>query len=293
MRTAVKVAYDGHGFHGSQRQRPKDGPTVEGSVIEALARIGAIERHADPPVSFSSRTDAGVSALGNVFSVDTDMDPQDMLCALNANLDGIWCIAHANMRDSQNVRWANSRWYRYHLNPSTSRKVSVGDLNLILMEYVGDHDFRHFCRIEPGRDTNGRIESARAVDLSGDGSLLAVDMVGSSFLWNQVRRMVGAAISVQEGVIERGQLSSLLLGGEPDDRLRSARDRIPTYPATGLVLMDVSFKDLEFSLCPKALDIAMQRASEGLWKSTVAVILGSALFSIRDSAAPIDAPPSG
>ena len=292
MRTAVKVAYEGHGFHGSQRQRPEDGPTVEGCVIDALTRIGAIEDNADPPVSFSSRTDAGVSALGNVFSVDTNMDPQDMLCALNANLVGIWCVAHANMRDSQNVRWANSRWYRYHLNPSTSRKVSMGDLNGILMEYVGDHDFRHFCRIEEGRDTSGRIDSARAVDLSGDGSLLAVDVVGSSFLWNQVRRMVGGAISVQEGIIDRGQLSSLLMGGEPDDMLRGARDRIPTYPATGLVLMDVSFKDLEFSLCRRAIDIAMQRASENLWRSTVAVILGSALFSIRDSVASMDAPPS-
>ncbi|MDG6224308.1 MAG: hypothetical protein QCI82_02215 [Candidatus Thermoplasmatota archaeon] len=292
MRTAVKVAYDGHGFHGSQRQRPEDGPTVQGSVIEALVSIGAIEAGIDPPVAFSSRTDAGVSALGNVFSVDTEMDPQDMLCALNANLEGIWCLAHARMRDSQNVRWANSRWYRYHLDADMSKSVRAGDLNGILMEYVGEHDFRHFCRPGDGRDTSTRIESARAVDLSGDGSLLAVDFVGTSFLWNQVRRMVGAAISVQKGIIGREQMSSLLHGGDIDEGLRSARDRIPTYPATGLVLMDVSFKDLEFFPCRRAIEIAMQRSAEGLWRSTVAVILGSALLSIRDSMASMDPPPN-
>jgi tRNA pseudouridine(38-40) synthase len=280
MRLAVKFAYDGSFFHGSQRQSDDDPGSVEGRILAALRLVGAIPREGQHSVRISSRTDAGVSALGNVLSVDTEMSPDELLPALNANLEGIWCLGYAAMRDAQNVRWANARWYRYHLLPGTVPSDRIGDLNEVLSVYIGNHDFVHLSRRDEERGTETLIEQARASDLSGSGELVVIDLIGSRFLWNQVRRMVGAALRVLSGEMERSDLEELLSGAELDARLRDVRDRVPTMPPTGLVLMDVVYKDLEFIPHQKALELACRRSEEDMWRSTVSVLIGSALRSM-------------
>ena len=268
MRLAVKVAYDGSLFHGSQRQSDDDTGSVEGAVMAALGRIGGSDHNGCNRVWFASRTDAGVSALGNVFAVDTDWDPIDLTRALNANLNGIWCLAYARMRDSQNVRWASGRWYRYHLDPM--RQNHSAELwNSILPVFCGRHDFVHLCR--------------KAIDLSGGGDLIALDFLGERFLWNQVRRMVGAASLVLEGRVDTKDLQEVLKGGPLDERTGMVRDRIPTFPPTGLVLMDVTYKDLDFKISREAIEVALGNASPYVWRSTINVIIGSALRSISSA----------
>jgi len=278
MRLAVKISYDGSLFHGSQRQSGDDPGSVEGSVIRTLRKVSAIPTEGDPPVWFSSRTDSGVSALGNVMAVDTEMSPSELLCALNANLDGIWCLGYSLMRDQQNVRWADSRWYRYHLMPGMVPPDRARALDSALSLFVGQHDFRHFCRNDDGKDTVTTIESARSEQLGG--GLFSVDIVGYRFLWNQVRRMVGAALMVANGEIDTGSIARLLETVDVEGDLRAARDRIAPLPATGLVLMDVRYKDLEFVLDQKAIRIASERSSDPFWSATMRVILGSALRSL-------------
>ncbi len=279
MRLAVKFAYDGSIFHGSQRQSDDDPLSVEGRIVNAMRKVGAIPQDGDPPVRISSRTDAGVSALGNVLSVDTDMAPSDLLPALNANLDSVWCIGSALMRDAQNVRWANARWYRYHLSPGT--RISVTDLNDALSLFVGEHDFAHLSRKDEEKNTVTVMERASAADLSGNGELIALDLVGTRFLWNQVRRMVGASLRMVSGDISREDISSILKGGRLSGRLRDVRDRIPSMPPTGLILMDVIYKDLEFAPDNRALDLACERYEDQLWRSTMSVMLGGAIRSMR------------
>src|SRR5947209_4856148 len=68
MRVALKIAYDGGAFFGHQRQ--PDRRTVEGECLAAL-RAGKVVR--DPLESFfrsASRTDRGVSAVGDVIAFD-------------------------------------------------------------------------------------------------------------------------------------------------------------------------------------------------------------------------------
>jgi tRNA pseudouridine38-40 synthase len=281
MRLAVKFGYDGSVFHGSQRQSDDDPLSVEGRIVSAMRKVGAIPPEGDPPVRISSRTDAGVSALGNVLSVDTDMAPSDLLPALNANLDSVWCLGSAVMRDAQNVRWANARWYRFHLLPGT--RISVPDLNDALSLFVGEHDFVHLSRRDEEKNTVIVMERSSASDLSGSGDLIAVDLIGSRFLWNQVRRMVGASLRIVSGEISREDMAALLKGGRLSGRLRDVRDRIPTLPPTGLILMDVMYKDLEFTPEHRALDLACERYEDRLWRSTMSVMLGGALRSMRDT----------
>jgi hypothetical protein len=52
-------------------------------------------------------------------------------------------------------------------------------------------------------------------------------------------------------------------------------------PPTGLVLMDVSFKDIDFIIEPKAVEVALKREMNRSWEASMKVILNSALRSIN------------
>ncbi|MGA1849058.1 MAG: hypothetical protein ACMUHB_06925 [Thermoplasmatota archaeon] len=278
MRIAVKVAYDGSRFHGSQRQGDNDNGSVEGSIVEALRKMGKFQEGSPWPLNFASRTDSGVSSLGNVFALETEMDPDDLLKGLNANLDGIWCWGWGKVRSSQNIRWANSRWYRYHLPPGMLYKDGVKALIEVLRKYVGEHDFTNLCRLEEEKNPVTMIEKADAYDLSGNGELVVVDIVGSRFLWQQVRRMVGAAIASVNGEMDPEEFDKLLSGSLEGAGIK---DRVRPMPSTGLVLMDVHYKDVDFQVSETALDLALKRSSENAWKASLTVILNTALRSMR------------
>jgi tRNA pseudouridine38-40 synthase len=278
MRYAVKVAYDGSFFHGSQRQGDDDRDSVEGLIARTLKEVSPTTKWDRWPITFSSRTDAGVSALGNVFTVETDMEPDDLLRALNANMENIWCWGHGMPRPEQNIRWANNRWYRYHLAPGSLKVDDLPKVNDLLSKFVGEQDRSNFCRMEEEKNPVTIIESAQAMDLSGHGELVVMDIVGSRFLWQQVRRTVGAVMDVMKGDLTMEDIVLLLNG--PGDEAAGIRDRITTMPPIGLVLMDVRFKDIEFNVSRNALDIALKRSSEASWKASMKVLINTALKSL-------------
>lgn len=274
MRYAVKVAYDGSLFHGSQRQGDDDPDSVEGTIVNAMKQFDQYDGKGDWPIEFSSRTDAGVSALGNVFAVETDMDIVEFMKALNARMNGVWCIAWGVMRERQNVRWANSRWYRYHLPPGELDLDQLKALGDALALFVGGHDFTNFCKLEEGRDPETLVERANAIDVTGTGEMILCDIVGSRFLWNQVRRMVAAAVAVAKGSLSVDDIKEMLEGNG------KKRDKVITMPPTGLVLMDVNFKDIEFVAEREAVELARKRNSEDAWKASMRVVLDSAMRSL-------------
>ncbi|HEC95197.1 MAG TPA: tRNA pseudouridine(38-40) synthase TruA, partial [Thermoplasmatales archaeon] len=69
MRYALKVAYDGKVFHGCARQ--PNLVTVEGEVIRIRQDHNMITTTQDAMFRSASRTDKGVSALGNVVAFNT------------------------------------------------------------------------------------------------------------------------------------------------------------------------------------------------------------------------------
>ncbi|MEM3512796.1 MAG: tRNA pseudouridine(38-40) synthase TruA, partial [Thermoplasmata archaeon] len=75
MRIAVKFGYDGTLFHGYQRQ--KNAETVEGRILSFLVDKNLLS--ANPRFASASRTDAGVSALGNVVAFNTPENPEKIL----------------------------------------------------------------------------------------------------------------------------------------------------------------------------------------------------------------------
>ena len=171
----LKAAYFGWMFSGSQLQPERR--TVESELCNALGDLGWL----DTRLGFASRTDSGVSALGNVFAYKGRLGP---LGRLNHMLKGIRVWAYAEVPDSFKPRNARLRWYRYFLvgdfPESEVRKIK---------QFEGTHDFSEYTRAR--RNTVRTIDSIR-IHRFGYGYVL--DFKAKSFLWNQIRRMVGTVL---------------------------------------------------------------------------------------------------
>lgn len=218
---AVKLAYDGRAFMGSQRQPGVR--TVESEMIDALRRIGAIESVTASRFRFASRTDRGVSALGNVAVFATSFDRRALLQALNAESPDVLYYAYAEVPESFSPRRARQRWYRY-LMPCEGLDLEAARECASLFE--GRHDFKGFCKPD-GRSTVRTIDSFTIAP--GDGAYLA-DVRGREFLRNMVRRMVAAIMEVGSGRASLDDVSAVLEGEDGCFGLA---------PPEQLILMDV------------------------------------------------------
>jgi tRNA pseudouridine38-40 synthase len=114
------LAYDGTDLLGWQLQRPGTGPTAQGLLEEALARLAGGARVA---VAGAGRTDAGVHALGQVasFALPRDLEPEALRRALNGLLPADVRVLDVARAPSgfHARRSAVSKLYRYVLDCGT------------------------------------------------------------------------------------------------------------------------------------------------------------------------------
>lgn len=233
-RLALRLAYDGTRFRGSQRQPGKR--TVEGELLDALEAVGAGGDPGELAFQMAGRTDRGVSAACNVAAVTTGFRAAELPKALNAHLHDAWVTGWAVVPTTWNPRHARSRTYRYHL---PARRVDRKELEDVLARFEGTHDFGGLARREAHRDPSRRV---RRTDVRERDGLLLVDVVGDSFLWNQVRRMVAVALEVVEGRLPPKELTSTLDSGTPL--------AVPPLPPEPLVLLEVAYDDVTLTPVP-------------------------------------------
>lgn len=217
----MKFAYDGTRFYGFQRQPDK--LTVEGTLVDALRKVGAIKSSRECGYRSSSRTDRGVSALGNVISFRTRF-PADQLCAaVNSEMDDVWAYAAREVKDDFNPRFAVQRWYRYFLARSDQDEALM---KAIAHRFVGIHDFSGYSR----RDDRNPMRKIDSISISRDGMFHVLDFRAESFLWNMVRRIVWI---INEGGSGRMPLEQI--GPESSKKPK----RLGLSPPEYLVLMDI------------------------------------------------------
>lgn len=199
---AIKIAYLGDGFSGSQIQPLYR--TVEGEVLENLKLITRLSEE-DLHLRFSSRTDKGVNALGNVFSVDSNLEGSILLKALNAVSDGVFYRSFCQVPEDFNVRHASGRRYRYIL-PYHDQDMTLARRCADL--FVGEHDFLRFCRPD-GKPTVLTVDSI-SVERSDD--VIILEFEARYFLWNMIRRMAAAIDDVSKGHSSLNDVSRALNG---------------------------------------------------------------------------------
>ncbi len=241
-RVALKFAYDGGSFLGFQRQ--PEGATVEGSLVHALAKVGAIDSPRGCGYRSSSRTDRGVSALGNMISFRTSFPVGSLCSAINSEMEDVWAYSAVTVPDDFNPRGARQRWYRYHL-PRSGQDLRL--MEEIASRFVGVHDFSGYAR----KDDRNPVRRIDSIVIGDAGMFHAIDFRAESFLWNMVRRIVWM---MNEG--SSGRLEADTIG--PEAKRRPVR--VGLAPPEYLILMDIDC-GVEFPVDPRAA-VGIRRAVE-------------------------------
>ncbi len=247
LKFKLTVAFDGTAYQGWQLQ--KIGTGVQEKVEEALAKL--FPSH--PRVHSSSRTDAGVHALGMVahFEVprgEFKMPIRKLPLALNAWLpEDVRVLSARRVSADFHARFdATRKEYRYlvwnhtAMNPllrSTAWHVPR-PLNLPAMRgaakvFLGEHDFQSFTS-NPGYARESTVRILSRCEVKRSGPLLTFIIEGDGFLYKMCRGIVGTLVQVGLGRFPKSEISSML--AKKDRRVAGM-----TAPAHGLVLWRVVY----------------------------------------------------
>ena len=244
------IEYEGTKFAGWQVQAA--GRTVQGVLLDTLRAVTG-ERGID--LQGAGRTDAGVHALGQVASLRcrAPLNSGKLFHALERELPADLAVLDVRPapRSFHARHDAVARAYRYQVatrrsafGKRTSWWVEGGLDEAALREaarrFVGRHDFRAFAkRATQAESTIVEVEGIEVVVGPG---LVLLRLVASHFLWNQVRRMVGALVTVGRAEAPAAEVSRWLTGKAPAPPLSA--------PAAGLFLEAVRYSDEQWTLPP-------------------------------------------
>ncbi|MHC4634633.1 MAG: tRNA pseudouridine(38-40) synthase TruA [Planctomycetota bacterium] len=239
----LTVAYDGSSYHGWQNQPGK-------STIQAVLTC-AVESLIGCPVKVTgaSRTDAGVSALGQTASIqiDSPIPTENFAKAITDRLPPQIAVTEAVEVDSDFDVIANVSSKLYHYTIYTGRHRPVlrishcwhlpVTLDVPAMEraaklLLGKKDFKSFAAAADQRETT--IRTIFRSDVTSEKNWIYVDIEGDAFLYNMVRNIVGTLVEM--GIGRR----------KPEEMIRilEAKDRTAAGPialASGLCLMWIKY----------------------------------------------------
>ena len=277
---AIKFCYSGWEYGGLAFQSgPTPLPTVENVMFDAMAKA----RLVDPESGFEGcewdrcgRTDRGVSAGGQVVSLwvrsalgidqiegacsppaaspttttTTAKEEFDYVYTMNRILPPtIRVIAWSPVSATFSARFScRYRHYKYFF---LSDNLSIPLMQDAADRLIGEHDFRNMCKIDPAKQITvfkRRVISAHLEQL--DNGLYVFNLVGSAFLYHQVRNIMAVLFMVGSGLENPSIVTKLMNiedGDEPmreGDKADEQGQAYPTLPrrpeyqmADGLPLM--------------------------------------------------------
>ena len=216
-RFKLTIEYDGSHYRGWQFQR--EAPTVMGKLMDAIKEVYKVNSY---ELYGAGRTDAGVHALGQVAHLDIDsaMPPYIAMERLNEILpSSINILEMVKVNPRFHARYdAKYRSYVYHISRRRTafgkdyswwvkEPLNVEAMAAITPHFVGMKDYRSFGTAEKeGESTLVKIEHLKIFEV--DDSIL-IHIVGSHFLWKQVRRMVGIMVQVGLGKLTENDIDLL------------------------------------------------------------------------------------
>ncbi len=246
MRYKITMEYDGTNLVGWQKQR--DGQSVQEYLEQAIEGFS----HQKTEVFAAGRTDAGVHALGQVahFDLDTDLSEYKMQESLNALLRELQAPVAILQTEKVGADFharfsAKGRGYIYRiLNRRGASPLLINrvwhvtyPLNIEAMqkgaEYLlGHHDFSSFRG--SGCQAKSPLKTLDKLDITQSGDEIIFTVEARSFIYHQVRNMVGTLMQVGNGKLQPEDVKNIL---EACDRTKAGI----SAPAYGLYLYKVMY----------------------------------------------------
>ncbi|XP_067836917.1 tRNA pseudouridine(38/39) synthase [Heptranchias perlo] len=269
-RVALRIAYLGWGYQGFASQENTRN-TVEERLFEALAKTRLVESRQTANYQRSGRTDKGVSAFGQVISLDLRSKLREGGAAtpdqaeelrythmLNRVLPpDIRALAWAPAQEGFSARFSClHRTYRYFFPGSG---LDLGLMDQAARRLEGTHDFRNLCKMDVA---NGVLSFRRRVLLArvgpveaeaggGEGpsspyGMCLFEVRAQAFLYHQVRCMAAVLLLVGQR-LEGPEVIDELLDVERNPR-KPQYSMAVDYP---LVLYDCAYENLEWIFDPE------------------------------------------
>jgi len=262
----VTVQYDGTNYFGWQVQ--PDRTAVQQVIQECLSSVYTLPCR----VFGSGRTDAGVHALGQVFSFHEpraiSLNEHTFAKALNALLpEDIRIFSAEVVEDSFHARFsAVGKTYVYLIDRSDRnnpfmRHVSWNRRHHFKLEVIrevlavlqGEHDFKAFT-VNNGMPKDSSVRTIYKTALEQWEDFYFLSFTGSGFLYKMVRSLVGQVVECGAGLSEPSKVKALLDTG---CRIKAAQ----VAPAKGLFLGEVYYSqsELDRGLKTSAVSLFQER----------------------------------
>ncbi len=256
----LTITYDGTRYHGWQIQPGKR--TIQAELVNAVSELLGWRTN----VTGASRTDAGVSALGQValIQIDSPIPTKNFAKAITDRLPADIAITEAvDVPMGFNVIGdAISKLYRYTIFTGRARPVLVHQcwhlpekLDIPLMNQaaqllLGKKDFKSFAAADDHRTDSVRT-ILRCDVYSSPSSIpeppttnnelrtmnddwIFIDVEGDRFLYNMVRNIVGTLVEVGVGRMKPEKIIEII---DAKDRRAAG----PIAPPEGLCLMWIKY----------------------------------------------------
>jgi tRNA pseudouridine38-40 synthase len=247
-RFKLTLEYEGTKYAGWQMQ--KGGRSVQGEILDACRELFNQDKI---EIYGAGRTDSGVHAIAQVahLEVNTDLIPLRIKYGINDRLPSDISILNVEeVNSSFHARHdAVARSYIYQIS---RRRTAFGkkyvwwikdnlDVNLMndaALKFPGLKDYRSFTdESQESGSTKVEIKHSKVYEF---GDILLFHVIGSHFLWKQIRRMSGVLVEAGRGNLSPDDISSFFI----------TQSTVPaklTAPPSGLFLERVYYKNEEIS----------------------------------------------
>jgi len=197
----ITVQYDGSQYHGWQSQPGKR--TIQGELSKAVSNLVGIRTQ----VHGASRTDAGVSALGQVglFEIDSPIPTENFPRAINGRLPRNIVVTSAEEvpQGFDLISGVMSKLYRYTIYTGKHRpvmrlnqcwhiprKLDIDAMDQAAQLLVGKKDFKSFASAADKRESS--VRTIFRCNVTSEDKWIYMDVEGDGFLYNMVRNIVSS-----------------------------------------------------------------------------------------------------